>query len=66
MTAVAVLQEQALRKHFLNVYWMTVGADAVDDQLKQLMIKFHKQLSGKSTSSGPHYINRLSSTAIWQ
>ena len=51
VTAVAVLQEQLVRTVFSDIYWLTVGADAVDEQLQKLQGSFHKQLTGKSTSS---------------
>ena len=50
MTAVAVLQETAIRKAYSHVYWVTVGADAVGDKIRMLQGQFHKQLTGKSTS----------------
>ena len=48
---VAVLQEKAIRAHFSNIYWLVVGADAVDAKLQQVQSKLHKQLTGKSTKS---------------
>jgi hypothetical protein len=49
--AVAVLQEKAIRAHFSNIYWLVVGADAVDLKLQQLQSMLYKQLSGKSVKS---------------
>ena len=51
MAAVAVLQEKAIRAHFSNIYWLVVGADAVDLKLQQLQSMLYKQLSGKSVKS---------------
>ena len=51
VTAVAVLQEVAVRQHFSDFYWVTVGADAVGERMKELMGTFLKQLTGKSLSS---------------
>ena len=53
MTAVAVLQETAVREQFSTggIYWLTVGADAIGEKLKQLQGVFHKALTGKVTSS---------------
>ncbi len=51
VTAVAVLQEVSVRAFFSDVYWLTVGADAVGERMKDLMGTFHKQLTGKSLSS---------------
>ena len=51
VTAVAVLQEVAVRQHFSDFYWLTVGADAVGERMKELMGTFHKQLTGKSLGS---------------
>jgi hypothetical protein len=51
MAAVAVLQEKAIRVHFSNIYWLAVGADAVDLKLQQLQSMLYTQLSGKSVKS---------------
>ena len=51
VTAVAVLQRRDVRAHFCEIYWVTVGADAIDAQLRQLQGALHKQLSGKATST---------------
>ena len=51
VTAVAVLQEVAVRSFFSDIYWLTVGADAVGERMKELMGAFHKQLTGKNLSS---------------
>eukprot|EP00935_MAST-01C_sp_MAST-1C-sp1_P002181 g2181.t1 len=51
VTAVAVLQEVAVRAHFSDFYWVTVGADAVDERMKELMGTFLKQLTGTFLSS---------------
>ena len=45
VTAVAVLQEQSIREWFRSVFWLTVGADAINTQLHQLQVSFHKQVS---------------------
>ena len=50
VTAVAVLQHVSVRQHFSDVYWLTVGADAVGERMKELMGIFLKQLTGKSLS----------------
>ena len=42
VTAVAVLQEEGLRRHCSDIYWLTVGADAIDALLKQLQATFYK------------------------
>ena len=36
---------------FSDIYWLTVGADAIDIQLQQLQGSFHKLLTGKATNS---------------
>jgi hypothetical protein len=51
MAAVAVLQEKAIRAHFSNIYWLVVGADAVDLKFQQLRLLLYKQLSGKSVKA---------------
>ena len=51
MAAVAVLQEKAIRAHFSNIYWLGVGADAVDLKLQQLQSMLYMQLSGKSVKA---------------
>ena len=48
VTAVAVLQETEIRRWFCEIYWLTVGADAVGERIKQLAAVLYKQLSGKS------------------
>ena len=50
MTAVAVLQEKSIRQWYKEVYWLTVGADAVEAQLRLLQGTFCTQLTGKSMS----------------
>ena len=51
VTAVAVLQEESIRRTYSHICWLTVGADAVDAQLRQLQGTFHQTLTGKSMSS---------------
>ena len=51
VTAVAVLQEVSIRQHFVSIFWLTVGADAVDSRITQLQSDLHKQLTGKATAS---------------
>jgi hypothetical protein len=45
---IAVLQEKTIRVHFTNIYWLVVGADAVDRKLQQLQSVLYKQLTGRS------------------
>ena len=51
VTAVAALQEPAVRVHFAvgGMFWLTVGADAVGERIKQLQAVMYKQLTGKGT-----------------
>jgi hypothetical protein len=51
VTAVAVVQETTVREHFTHIYWLTVGADAVGEKIRQLQAAMHKQLTGKGMSS---------------
>jgi hypothetical protein len=52
VTAVAVVQEAAIRTHFSNIYWLVVGQDAtVGGKLRQLQSILYKQLTGKAVSS---------------
>ena len=51
MTAVAVLQDTSVRAFFSDIYWLTVGADAVGEKITQLQGTFHRQLTGKVASS---------------
>jgi hypothetical protein len=52
VTAVAVVQEAAIRTHFSNIYWLVVGQDAtVGGKLRQLQSILHKQLTGKAVKS---------------
>ena len=48
VTAVAAVQDTAVRRWFSEIYWLTVGADAVGERIKQLAAVLYKQLSGKS------------------
>ena len=45
VTAVAVLQEKSIRSWYRFIFWVTVGADAINTQLHQLQVSFHKQVS---------------------
>jgi hypothetical protein len=52
VTAVAVVQEAAIRTHFSNIYWLVVGQDAtVGGKLRQLQGILYKQLTGKTVKS---------------
>jgi hypothetical protein len=52
VTAVAVVQEAAIRTHFSNIYWLVVGQDAtVGGKLRQLQGILYMQLTGKAVSS---------------
>ena len=51
VTAVAAVQETAIRQHFRNVYWLTVGNDAVGERIKQLQTQLFKQLTGKTVKA---------------
>eukprot|EP00935_MAST-01C_sp_MAST-1C-sp1_P000662 g662.t1 len=51
VAAVAVVREPEIRRHFRHIYWLAVGADAVDEQLKQLQATLYKKLTGKSMKS---------------
>jgi hypothetical protein len=52
VTAVAVVQEAAIRTHFSNMYWLVVGQDAtVGGKLRQLQSILYKQLTGKAVKS---------------
>ena len=48
VTAVAAVRDQSLRTYFRQIFWCTVGADAVGDQLKQLQSTLHTQLANHS------------------
>ena len=48
MTAVSVVREHAIRVHFSDIYWLTVGADAVGEKIAQLQAMLYKQLAGKT------------------
>jgi hypothetical protein len=51
VTTVAVVREKVVREHFCHIYWLTVGADAVGEKIRQLQSALHKQLTGKGMSS---------------
>ena len=52
MTAVAAVQERAIRAHYSDVFWLTVGADAVGERIMALQGALYKQLAGKSMETG--------------
>ena len=43
--------ETAIRRRFSQIYWLTVGADAVGEKVKQLQAVLHRQISGKGTQA---------------
>eukprot|EP00935_MAST-01C_sp_MAST-1C-sp1_P000015 g15.t1 len=47
VTAVAAVQDTALRRHFCFLYWLTVGADAVGGRIKQLQAMLFRKVTGK-------------------
>ena len=47
VTAVAAVQDSAVRMHYSSIFWLTVGADAVGERIKQLQAVMFKQLTGK-------------------
>ena len=47
MTAVVAVQDRAVRVRFSNIYWLTVGADAVGERILALQAMLYKQLTGK-------------------
>ncbi len=47
VTAVVAVQNPEIRKHFCEIFWATVGGDAVGGQLRQLQAMLYKQLTGK-------------------
>ena len=51
VTAVAAVQHTAVRRHCSDIYWLTVGADAVGAKLRQLAAMLYKQLSGKEAKA---------------
>ena len=48
MTAVAVVREEEIRSHYSHLYWLTIGADLVDERIKQMQVVLYKQLTGKN------------------
>ena len=46
VTAVAAVQERAVRACFSEIHWLTVGADAVGEKIQQLAATLFKQLTG--------------------
>ena len=47
VTAVAAVQERAIRRHYREIFWLTVGADAVGERIVQLKAMLYKQISGR-------------------
>jgi hypothetical protein len=50
-TTVAVVQGILVRSHFSHIYWLTVGADAVGEKIRQLQSTLHMQLTEKGMTS---------------
>ena len=48
VTAVAAIQDSAVRAHFCSIYWLVVGADAVGARIGALQAILYKQLTGKA------------------
>ena len=48
VTAVAAVQERAVRTLFGGICWLTVGADAVGEKIQQLAATLYKQIAGKA------------------
>ena len=48
VTAVAAIQDSAVRRHFCSIYWLVVGADAVGGRIGALQVMLYKQLTGKA------------------
>ena len=46
----AAVQERAVRAFYSGIYWLSVGADAVGERIKQLQAILYKQLAGKSAT----------------
>jgi hypothetical protein len=52
VTAVAMVQEVAIRTHFSNMYWLVVGQDAtIGGKLRQLQSILYKQMTDKAVKS---------------
>ncbi len=43
--AVAAVRDRSVRAYYRQIFWCTVGADAVGDQLKQLQAALYTQLA---------------------
>jgi NB-ARC domain. len=51
VTAVAAVQDDQVRQHYSDIYWLTVGADAVGEKIKQLQGALFEQLAGKNAQA---------------
>eukprot|EP00935_MAST-01C_sp_MAST-1C-sp1_P001599 g1599.t1 len=47
VTTVAAVEDLEVRRHHSDIYWVTVGADAVDEKIRHLQAMLYKQLTGK-------------------
>ena len=54
VTAVAAIQDSAVRRHFCSIYWLVVGADAVGGRIGALQAMLYKQLTGKAVKGEEH------------
>ena len=44
VTAVAVMQEKAVRERFMEMHWVTVGGDVIGENVKQLQAILYQRL----------------------
>ena len=53
VTAVAVVRQTTVRTHYAQIFWLTVGADAVGETgaLQQLQVMLYSQLTGKTVKT---------------
>ena len=51
VTAVAAVQDTSVRRFFSELYWLTIGADAVGERILALQSVLYKSITGKSLTS---------------
>ena len=66
VTAVAVVQETAVRRHFSKIYWLVVGQDATGPKIRLLQSVLYGQLTGKEVESAPGPRSGAVTRALYQ
>ena len=66
VTAVAAVQDTAVRRWFSEIYWLTVGADAVGEKIKMLQSQLYKVSDPQAHSKRITFVQLLTCGSIQQ